>query len=345
MQYTRLGNTGLIVSRLSFGAMTFGSDPSVSAIYKVDQENARAMIERSIEAGVNFFDTADMYAGGQSETMLGEALGARRQDVVIATKVGFRAGEPITHAGLSRRHILASCERSLKRLNTDYIDLYIVHKEDPFTPLEESLEALNDLVRTGKVRYLGYSNWSAWKAATALQIQKARGWAQFSSGQMYYSLVGRDVEHEVVPLMRYAGLGMTVWSPLAGGFLSGKYTRENLKDSENRLAGFDFLPFDKEAGFEVVGKMRDVAARHEASVAQIAIAWLLAKPVVSSVIVGASKLHQLEDNLRAADLELSDAEVAELDAITAPIPLYPNWFNANLADAKHKAAIGTERMN
>ena len=345
MQYTRLGNTGLIVSRLSVGAMTFGSDPSISAIYKVDQENARAMIERSMEAGVNFFDTADMYAGGQSETMLSEALGARRQDVVIATKVGFRAGEPITHAGLSRKHILASCERSLKRLNTDYIDLYIVHKEDPFTPLEETLEALNDLVRAGKVRYLGYSNWSAWKAATALQIQKARGWAQFSSGQMYYSLVGRDVEHEVVPFMRYAGLGMTVWSPLAGGFLSGKYTRENLKDSENRLAGFDFLPFDKDAGFEVVEKMREVAARHEASVAQIAVAWLLAKPVVSSVIVGASKLHQLEDNLKAADVKLSDAEVAELDAITAPTPLYPNWFNANLADAKHKAAIGTGQMN
>jgi aryl-alcohol dehydrogenase-like predicted oxidoreductase len=339
MQYTRLGNTGLIVSRLSFGAMTFGSDPSISAVFKVDQDNARAMIERSLAACVNFFDTADMYASGQSEAMLGEALGSRRHDVVVATKVGFRAGEPITQAGLSRRHILASCEQSLKRLNTDYIDLYIVHKEDQFTPLEETLEALNDLVRTGKVRYLGYSNWSAWKAATALQIQKARGWAQFSSGQMYYSLVGRDVEHEIIPFMRYAGLGMTVWSPLAGGFLSGKYTRENLKDSENRLAGFDFLPFDKEAGFSVVEKMRGIAARHEASVARIAIAWLLTKSVVSSVIVGASKPHQLEDNLKAADVKLSDAEVAELDEITAPTPIYPNWFNANLIDAKQKAAL------
>jgi len=339
MQYSRLGNTGLIVSRLSFGAMTFGSDPSISAIFKVDRENARAMIERSLEAGVNFFDTADMYAGGQSEVMLGEALGARRHDVVIATKVGFRAGAPITHAGLSRRHILASCEQSLKRLNTDYIDLYIAHKEDPFTPPEETLEALNDLVRAGKVRYVGFSNWSAWRAATALQMQKANGWAQFSSGQMYYSLVGRDVEHEIAPFMRYAGLGMTVWSPLAGGFLSGKYTRENLKDSENRLAGFDFLPFDKEAGFSVVEKMRGIAARHEASVAQIAIAWSLAKPVVSSVIVGASKPHQLEDNLKAVDVKLSDAEVVELDAITAPTPIYPNWFNANLLDAKHKAAL------
>src|SRR5262249_33920871 len=286
--------------------------------------------------------TADGYAGGQSEAILGEALSHWRQDVVIATKVGFRTGEPITQAGLSRRHILASCERSLKRLNTDYIDLYIVHKEDPFTPLEETLEALNDLVRMGKVRYLGFSNWSAWKAATAVQMQKARGWAQFSSGQMYYSLVGRDVESEIVPFMRYAGLGMTVWSPLAGGFLSGKYTRENLKDSENRLAGFDFLPFDKEAGFKVVEKMREIAERHEASVAQIAIAWLLAKPVVSSVIVGASKSHQLEDNLKTVDLKLSLAEVAELHAGAPPTPVYPNWFNANLIDAQHKSAIEAE---
>src|SRR5215475_6028971 len=339
MRYTRLGNTGLIVSRLSFGAMTFGSYHSIPAIFKVDQENARAMVEIALEAGVNFFDTADTYSGGQSEAILGEALGSRRRDVVIATKVGFRTGAPITQAGLSRRHILASCEQSLKRLNTDYIDLYIVHKEDPFTPLEETLEALNDLVRTGKVRYLGFSNWSAWKAATALQMQKGRGWARFSSGQMYYSLVGRDVEDEVAPFMRYAGLGMTVWSPLAGGFLSGKYTRENLKDSENRLAGFDFLPFDKEAGFKVVEKMREIAERHEASVAQISIAWLLAKPIVSSVIVGASKLHQLEDNLKAVDLKLSVAEVAELDAGAPPTPLYPNWFNEKLIDAKHKAAI------
>jgi aryl-alcohol dehydrogenase-like predicted oxidoreductase len=339
MQYTRLGNTGLIVSRLSFGAMTFGSYHSIPAIFKVDQENARAMLEKSLEVGVNFFDTADTYAGGQSETILGEALRPRRQDLVIATKVGFRSGEVLTQAGLSRRHILASCEQSLKRLNTDYIDLYIVHKEDPFTPLEETLETLNDLVRTGKVRYLGFSNWSAWKAATALQMQKERGWAQFTSGQMYYSLVGRDVEDEVAPFMRYAGLGMTVWSPLAGGFLSGKYTRENLKDTENRLASFDFLPFDKESGFSVVEKMRGIAARHEASVAQIAIAWLLAKSIVSSVIIGASKPHQLEDNLKAADLKLSGEELAELDAITAPTRLYPNWFNTNLVDPKQKAAI------
>lgn len=339
MQYTTLGNTGLVVSRLAFGAMTFGSDPAMESIYKVDRETAQAMVEQSLAAGINFFDTADGYAGGQSEIMLGEILGTQRQDMVIATKVGFRTGESITQAGLSRRHIFASCDRSLKRLNTDYIDLYILHKEDPFTPLEETLSTFNDLVRMGKVRYIGFSNWPAWKVAIALQLQKENGWAQFCSGQMNYSLVGRDVEHEVVPLMQYTGIGMTVWSPLAGGFLSGKYTRENLKDSDNRLAGFDLLPFDKEFGFTVVEKMCTVAQEHNASVAQIALAWLLSKSVVASIIIGASKLHQLEDNLKAVDIQLKEAEVTALDELTAPTPLYPNWFNTNLIDAKQKAAL------
>src|SRR5437867_2021151 len=205
MQYTQVGRTGLVVSRLGFGALTFGNDPSIPSIYKVDRENAKTMVARSLDAGINFFDTADGYAGGQSETMLGEMLEGRRTDLVVATKVGFRTGEPITQAGLSRRHILASCEQSLRRLRTDYIDLYFVHKEDPFVPLDETLEALNDLVRRGKVRYIGFSNWSAWKSATAVERQVSRGLARFACGQMHYSLVGRDVEHEVVPFMRYAG--------------------------------------------------------------------------------------------------------------------------------------------
>jgi aryl-alcohol dehydrogenase-like predicted oxidoreductase len=340
MQYARLGNTGLIVSRLSFGTMTFGSDPSMPNVYKVSHETAQAMIEKSMDAGVNFFDTADGYASGQSETMLGELLGAKRKDIVLATKVGFRTGDAVTQAGLSRRHILASCDASLKRLNTDYVDLYIVHKEDPYTPLEETLAALNDLVRAGKVRYLGFSNWAAWKAATALQMQKANGWAEFTSGQMYYSLVGRDVEHEVVPFMQQAGLSMNVWSPLAGGFLSGKYTRENLKDADNRLSGFEFLPIDKESGFKLIERLREIAGELKASVAQVALAWLLAKPVVSSILVGASKLHQLEDNLQAVEVKLSEAELAELDVMTAPTKLYPHWFNINLVDAKHKEILG-----
>lgn len=340
MKYAKLGNTGLVVSRLSFGAMTFGNDPSIAAVFKVTQEDAQTMVDKALEAGINFFDTADGYSGGQSEVMLGKTLAKRRQDVVIATKVGFRSGEPVTQAGLSRRHILFSCEQSLKRLNTDYIDLYIVHKEDPYTPLEETLETLDMLVRAGKVRYIGFSNWTVWKAAVAYQMQKERGWVTFCNGQMYYSLLGRDVEHDIVPFMRYAGIGMTIWSPLAGGFLSGKYTRENLKDQDNRLSGFDILPFDKETGFKVVDVMKEIAAAHDASAAQVALAWLLSKPVVSSIIVGASKIHQLENNLKAVDVELSDAEIKTLDELTQPGALYPHWFVQNLADPKHKEILG-----
>jgi len=339
MQYSRLGKTGLVVSRLAFGAMTFGTDSRFPAVTKVDKDGARALVNRCLDAGINFFDTADGYAHGQSEQMLGEVLRERRNDVVIATKVGFRSGEPITQAGLSRRHILASCDASLKRLQTDWIDLYIVHKEDRYTPLHETLEALNDLVRAGKVRYLGYSNWSAWKASAAFRLQTERGWAQFMSGQMYYSLLGRDVEHEVVPFLEYHGLSMTVWSPLAGGFLSGKYTRENLKAKENRLSGFDLLPYDKEFGFKLIERLREIAKGRNASVAQVALAWLLSKRVVASILVGATKMEQLEDNLKSADLKLSEAETSELDAMTVPAPLYPNWFNAMTVDAKHKEAL------
>jgi aryl-alcohol dehydrogenase-like predicted oxidoreductase len=321
--------------------MTFGSDPSMPNIYKVSIEDARRMVEKSLDAGVNFFDTANGYSNGESERMMGELLGARRKDVVLATKVGFRSGDAVTEAGLSKRHVLEACDASLARLKTDYVDLYIVHKEDPLTPLEETLEALDSLVRAGKVRYLGFSNWAAWKAAAALELQKARGWAKFTSGQMYYSLVGRDVEHDVVPFLLHSGLTMNVWSPLAGGFLSGKYTRENLKDDDdNRLAGFDFLPTDKELGFRVVERMREIAGAHSASVAQAALAWLLSKSFVSSIIVGATKLHQLEDNLKAVEVELSAEELNELDTMTAPATLYPHWFNDNLVDAKHKELLG-----
>jgi len=340
MQYARLGNTGLIVSRLAFGAMTFGTDSRFASVTKVDLTGARTLVNKCFEAGVNFFDTADGYAHGQSETMLGELLRERRNDVVISTKVGFRSGDPITQAGLSRRHILASCDASLKRLQTDYIDLYIVHREDRYTPLHETAEALNDLVRAGKVRYIGYSNWSAWRAASAFRIQNERGWAKFCNGQMYYSLLGRDVEHEVVPFMQYSGIGMTVWSPLAGGFLSGKYTRENLKSSENRLSGFDLFPHDKEFGFRLVERLRDIAKQHDSSVAQVSLAWLLSKQVVSSIIIGATKLSQLEDNLKAVDVKLTDAEIAELDEKTVPVATYPNWFNSRTVDPKHKEALG-----
>jgi aryl-alcohol dehydrogenase-like predicted oxidoreductase len=243
----------------------------------------------------------------------------------------MRSGPPLTQAGLSRRHILWSIDESLRRLNTDWIDLYIAHRDDPHTPLEETLAAMDAVVRAGKVRYLGFSNWPAWKVAAAMEMQKANGLAPFTHGQMYYSLVGRDVEHDVIPMMRHYGLGLTVWSPLAFGFLSGKYTRENLSDPGNRLSGFDILRFDKDKGFALVEQLRQIAKAHQASAAQIAIAWLLARNAVTSVLVGASKLHQLDDNLGAVDIELSDAELQELDGATQPTAVYPNWFLATVA--------------
>jgi len=333
MQFATLGNTGLVVSRLAFGAMTFTSgNQDFASVYKVGAQLANELVGRSLDAGVNFFDTADAYAGGQSEVLLGQALKSRRNDVVIATKVGMRSGTAVTQSGLSRRHILATVDASLQRLGTDWIDVYIAHREDPFTPLEETLAAFDAVVRSGKVRYLGFSNWSAWKVAAALEIQKAKGFAPFTHGQMHYSLLGRDVERDVIPMMRRYGLGLTVWSPLSSGFLSGKYTRATLSDPNNRFSGFDLLPFDKEHGFELVERLRKIAAEHDASVAQTALAWLLAKHDVTSVLVGASKLNQLDDNLGAASITLTEAELAELDAATALSPVYPNWFIERLQD-------------
>jgi aryl-alcohol dehydrogenase-like predicted oxidoreductase len=332
MQYSLLGNTGLTVSRLAFGAMTFtAGNKDIGAVFKVGADLAGELVGRALDAGVNFFDTADGYAGGESETMLGAALKPHRDRVVIATKVGFRTGPALTRAGLSRRHILWSVDQSLKRLGTDWIDVYIAHREDPHTPIEETLAALDAVVRAGKVRYLGFSNWSAWKAAAALEVQKANGLAPFTHGQMYYSLLGRDVERDVIPMMQRYGVGLTAWSPLAFGFLSGKYTRQTLSDPNNRLSGFDILPFDKEQGFKLVERMRAIAAAHDASVAQVALAWLLSRHGVTSVIVGATKLSQLDDNLKAAAVTLTAAQIAELDAATALTPVYPNFFTDNIA--------------
>jgi aryl-alcohol dehydrogenase-like predicted oxidoreductase len=341
MQYARLGETGLVVSRLAFGAMTFtGGNRSVGAIYKVGPELADELVGLALDAGINFFDTADAYASGESETLLGAALKSRRHEVVIATKVGFRSGAPVTQSGLSRRHILWSVDESLRRLGTDWIDVYVAHREDPHTPLEETLAALDAVVRAGKVRYLAFSNWSAWTVAAARELQKAHGFAPFTHGQMYYSLLGRDVERDVIPMMQRYGLGLTVWSPLAAGFLSGKYTRENLSDPANRYSGFDILPFDKERGFALVEQMRTIASAHHASVAQVAIAWLLSRPAVTSVLLGATKRSQLEDNLGAASLQLSESELADLDAATPLAPVYPNWFQRNLADTQTAEALG-----
>ncbi|MBE9108159.1 aldo/keto reductase [Nodosilinea sp. LEGE 07298] len=346
MQYTTLGKTGLVVSRLSFGAMTFGEGQLVPGVTNsIDQAMADQMIGRVIDAGINLFDTADAYTNGQSEIMLGKALANRRDEVIIATKSGFRSGNAITDAGSSYRHIMMAAEASLKRLNTDYIDLYQIHIPDPITPLEETLRALDDLVRQGKVRYIGYSNFPAWKAAKMVGIQKHYNYAQFIAAQMYYSLLGRDLEHEVVPFAEDTGIGVLVWSPLAGGFLSGKYTRENPTPEGARLNEFKLPPIDVEQGYDVVDAIKSIAQAHSASPAQIAIAWILTKPFISSVIVGANKMHQLEDNLKVVDLTLSASEIDRLDTLTAPPALYPGWMQALGWDAQVKAAFDPDSKN
>ena len=344
MQHTRLGNSGLIVSRLAFGAMTFGSAKGTpfEAISKVDEKLAKELVAKCLDAGVNHFNTADVYTGGQSEEILGRALGSRRKDVIVSTKVGFRNGEALIHQGLSRHHILASADESLRRLGTDYIDVYLVHKLDPNTPAEETADALNSLVQSGKVRYIGFSNWPAWFAAKTLGLQQQRGWARFQAAEVYYSLVGRDLEHELVPLFRDTGIGAFVWSPLAGGFLSGKYTRENPKGNGGRLDGFDMLPYDKEKGYELIDLLRAIGKEHNATPAQVALAWVLTKPFVASILLGANKFAQLEDNLGAMNVELRADEVAKLDEFTHPTPIYPNYFNAWTVDQPVQQALSAK---
>jgi len=342
MQYARLGDSGLIVSRLAFGAMTFGSGTGpFASVSKVGQSGANDLVARAIDGGVTFFNSADVYAGGDSERMLGKALGSRRKEVVVATKLGNRMGPALVDSGLSRRHVLAAVDGSLERLGTDYIDVYLVHKVDALTPVEETIEALEDVVRAGKARYVGFSNWPAWMAAKALGIQRANRWSQFRGAEMYYSLVGRDLEHDVVPFCLDAGVGVMVWSPLAGGFLSGKYTRAKPKgESGDRLGGFDFLPYDRERGYAVVDLLRSIGEKRGASPPQVAIAWLLTRPAVSAVLVGASSPAQLQDNLGAADVKLAPEDLEQLDAATKPALPYPQWFTARVADGKAHAALG-----
>lgn len=341
MKFRQLGRTGLKVSEICFGTMTFGTNFYNIAV--VDQALATRMTARALEAGVNFFDTADVYSFGESETMLGTAIkeiGARRDSVVIATKVrsamSAAAGEgtgDLNNVGLSRHHIMAAVEASLKRLGTDYIDLYQVHGWDIRTPLEETMRALDDLVRQGKVRYIGCSNWSARHLAKSLVLCRERGWEPFVSQQVYYSLVGRDLETELLPLSVEEGVGILPWSPLSGGFLSGKFRRDTDAPAGARRAAFDFPPIDNERGFDAVEALYAVAERRNATVAQVALAWALAQPAISSIIIGAKTIEQLDDNLKATDVTLTPEDVAELSATTAPRQQYPAWMierqNAN----------------
>ncbi|HVY61557.1 MAG TPA: aldo/keto reductase [Planctomycetota bacterium] len=328
MRYNFLGNTGLRVSELCLGAMTFGGRGFWTAIGQLDQGAASDLVGRALDAGVNFFDTADVYSEGESEKLLGAALGARRKDVVLATKVRGRVGPGPNDVGLSRGHIMASVEGSLRRLGTDWIDLYQIHGFDAWTPLEETVRALDDLVRQGKVRYAGASNLAAWQLMKALGLADARGLARFQSLQAYYTIAGRDLEREIVPLLEAERVGLMVWSPLAGGLLSGKFSRDGGKVEGARRTTFDFPPVDRDRAFACVDAMREVAQARGGgvTVAQVAIAWLLHRPVVTSVIIGAKRLDQLDENLAAADLRLEAAELEKLDRASALPPEYPGWM-------------------
>jgi aryl-alcohol dehydrogenase-like predicted oxidoreductase len=330
MEYKTLGNTGLLVSNLCLGTMTFSSSEGIwKAIGGVDQKGAEELIKASIQAGINFFDTADVYSDGESEKTLGQSLknlNIARKDVVIATKVFGRVGPGYNDVGASRGHIMDAVEASLRRLQTDHIDLYQIHGNDSVTPIEETLRALDTLVAQGKVRYIGCSNWQAWKLAKALGISEFKNLARFDTLQAYYSIAGRDLERELIPLLEAEKTGLLVWSPLAGGLLSGKYSRENQKPEGSRRSEFDFPIVDKERTWKILDAMAPMAKAHDCSPARIALAWLLTKPVVTSVIIGAKRLDQLQDNLAAVDLHLSGDEIKQLDEVSALPPEYPGWM-------------------
>jgi aryl-alcohol dehydrogenase-like predicted oxidoreductase len=330
MKYKTLGNTGLLVSQLCLGTMTFSDGTGVyEHIGNVGQNDADKLVKASIDAGINFFDTADVYSAGASEQTLGQSfknLGIPRNEIVIATKVYSRMGEGRNDVGASRGHIMDAVENSLKRLQTDHIDLYQIHATDTVTPVDETLRALDDLVRQGKVRYVGVSNWQAWRIAKALGISARRDLERFNTLQAYYSLAGRDLERELAPLLEAEKMGLLVWSPLAGGLLSGKFSREDQSPEGSRRSSFDFPVVDKERAWNVIDVLKPIAEAHGCSPARIALAWLLAKPVVTSVIIGAKRLSQLEDNIAAVDIVLSDEEIAKLDAVSELPPEYPGWM-------------------
>ena len=332
MKYNTVGNTGLLVSRLCLGTMTFSGGAGVyEHIGKVDQAGADELVNASIKAGINFFDTADVYSHGEAETTLGQAfknLGVDRKDVVLATKVYSRMGDGRNDVGASRGHIMDAVEASLTRLQTDHIDLYQIHANDMVTPTEETLRALDDLVRHGKVRYIGVSNWPAWRVATALGISARLNLARFETLQAYYSVAGRDLERELAPLLGAEKMGLLVWSPLAGGLLSGKFSRDNQSPEGSRRSGFDFPIVDKERAWNVIDALRPIAKAHGCSPARISLAWLLSKSVVTSVLVGAKRLSQLEDNIAAIGTVLGENEIRQLDAVSELPPEYPGWMLA-----------------
>ncbi|MBB5137652.1 aryl-alcohol dehydrogenase-like predicted oxidoreductase [Thermocatellispora tengchongensis] len=332
MEYRALGKSGLRVSVLTMGTMTFGGTGPFAHVGSTGVDEARRQVDRCLDAGINLIDTADVYSAGMSEEILGEVLKGRRDDVLIATKVRMTMGPGPNDAGLSRHHIISGCEASLRRLGTDHIDLYQVHEWDGHTPLEETLEALDLLVRSGKVRYVGTSNYSAWHLMKALGIADLRGLPRFVSQQIYYSLQAREAEYELIPAAVDQGLGVLVWSPLAGGLLSGKYRRGVQPSSGRQLTEWNEPPvYDQDRLYDIVDVLVAIGEEHGVSAAQVALAYLLRKPAVTSLVIGARTEEQLADNLAAADLKLSDEEIERLDAASAPPLIYPYWHQARTA--------------
>ena len=333
MEYRKLGRSGLFVSSLSLGTMTFGGQDTFSKVGSTDVAGARRQVEMCLDAGINLFDTANIYSGGESEEVLGEAIARRRDEVLITTKVRMSVGGGPNDTGLSRHHIIRQCEESLRRLRTDYIDLYQVHEWDGLTPLEETLEALDNLVKSGKVRYVGSSNYSGWQQMKALGLSDRLGLQRFVSQQIHYTLQAREAEYELVPLAVDQECSILVWSPLAGGLLSGKYRRgEQGPEGSRQLTDWNEPPVrDPEGLYDVVDALVEIAAARDATPAQVALAWLLGRPGVASLIVGARTEEQLVSNLEAAELSLADAERERLDALSAPPLLYPYWHQAKTA--------------
>jgi aryl-alcohol dehydrogenase-like predicted oxidoreductase len=350
MRNKPLGRTGLFVSELCLGTMTFGGVGGMwSKIGALQQSEAERLIGQALDAGINFIDTADVYSAGLSEQITGQALKnlkIAREDIVVATKVFGETGTGPNARGASRSHILDGVKASLKRLQLEHIDLYQIHGFDPATPIEETVRALDQLVRHGHVRYVGVSNWAAWQIVKALGIAERLGLSRFETLQAYYTVAGRDLERELIPMLQSEGLGLMVWSPLAGGFLSGKYGRGQQADAGNRRAQFDFPPVDKERGWDCIDVMRPIADAHGVSVAQVALAWLLHQPQVMSVIVGAKRPEQLADNLAAVDLHLSAAELQQIDASSRLPSEYPGWmFERQGEHRRQQIAAAAQRGN
>ncbi len=344
MRYRLLGRTGLYVSELCLGTMTFGGAAGIwKSIGGMGQEAATTMVKQAFDAGVNFLDTANVYALGESETMTGiaiKSLGLPRDELVIATKANGSMDDAAVNArGQSRHHLMHQIDASLKRLQLDHIDLYQLHGLDPLTPLDEALSTLNDLVRSGKVRTIGLCNMAAWQIMKGLAISDKHGWARFESVQAYYTIAGRDLEREVVPLLQDQQLGLMVWSPLAGGLLSGKYSADGKGPAGARRASFDFPYVEKARGFSCVDAMRLIAERHQATVAQVALAWLLSRPQVTTVIIGAKTETQLVDNLGATRLQLDAADLKALDEVSALPPEYPGWMLARQSEPRLKPPV------